>query len=476
VNTLVLRTEVNGDLRVRELLQRVREVCLGAYAHQEVPFEMLVEQLQPERDMSHTPLFQVMLNLLNVSANAGSADGVPVTGDELSVGSLASGEGLASKFDLSLSAQEQNEQLYLWLTYNAELFDESTVRRILGHFQNVFESLVSEPEQRLSELALTSDAERHQMLVEWNETEHEYPREQSVVELFERQVERTPEASALWFSEAELSYAELDRRANQLAHYLQRLGAGPEAKVGIVLERSLELVAAVLGVLKAGAAYVPVEPQQPAARLQQLLTDADVSVVLTHSSLRSQLGQLQTSIVCVDEQWEQFSHERTSAPPRPGDDSQRAEQLLYVMYTSGSTGQPKGVMIQQGGVSNYLAWMQAQYPLGIGDRLLQTTSIGFDVSVRELFWPLLSGAQVVLPRPGEQQDSGRLVELIVNEQITQARFVPAMLQLFLAEERVSECRSLQRVFCGGEALPRALQERFHERLPWVELHNTYGPT
>src|ERR1051326_1510225 len=341
---------------------------------------------------------------------------------------------------------------------------------MLRHFQNLLESLTAQPEQRTSELALMSESERRQLLVECNETKHEYPRE-SVVELFEWQVERTPETSALWFAGRELSYVELDQRANQLGHYLQRLGAGPEVLVGVMLERSFELVVAVLGVLKAGAAYVPLEPQQPAAPLQQMIADAGVNVLLTHSSLRNQLGGIET-VICLDEQWEQISRERESAPRR----NANAQQLMYVMYTSGSTGQPKGVMIEQGGVSNYLAWMQVRYPIDTGDRILQTTSIGFDVSVRELFWPLLSGAQVMLPLPGEQQDSARLIELIVNEQITHARFVPAMLELFLAEPRVTECRSLQRVFCGGEALPRRLQQRFQERLPWVELHNTYGPT
>src|ERR1051326_7523699 len=343
----------------------------------------------------------------------------------------------------------------LQLTCNAAVLFRSQIAALAECYERCLATMVNEPEAEYSRHCLLAAAEQQQLLVEWNETQHEHPRE-GVVELFERQVERTPAASALWFAGSEMSYAELDCRANQLGHYLQRLGVGPEVLVGVMLERSFELVTAVLGVLKAGAAYVPLEPQQPAARLQQMIADAGVKVLLTQSSL----------------QWEQISRERESAPPR----GSAAAQLMYVMYTSGSTGQPKGVMIEQGGVSNYLAWMRERYPIDTGDRILQTTSIAFDVSVRELFWPLLSGAQVVLPSPGEQQDSARLVELIIDEQITHARFVPAMLELFLAEPRVAQCRSLQRVFCGGEALPRRLQQRFQERLPWVELHNTYGPT
>jgi amino acid adenylation domain-containing protein/non-ribosomal peptide synthase protein (TIGR01720 family) len=256
-----------------------------------------------------------------------------------------------------------------------------------------------------------------------------------------------------------------------LGHYLQRRGAAAEVRIGIALERSLELVIAVLAVLKTGAAYVPLELQNPGARLQQQLADAGVTVLLTETRLQGQLAEQGAKVVRLDEEWAEISKESAS-----GVGSEiRPEQLLYVMYTSGSTGRAKGVMITYGGVSNYLGWMKRQYPLAAGARVLQTSSIGFDVSVRELWWPLLSGAQLVLLRDGEQQDSRRLVEIIAAQEITEVRLVPALLQDFLEEPRVAECRSLRRVFSGGEVLPKQLQEQFFVKLG-AELHNTYGPT
>src|SRR6185369_5401038 len=304
VNTLVLRTEVNGELTVRDLLHRVREVCLGAYAHQEVPFEMLVEQLQPERNMSYTPLFQVMLNLLNIStgSNAG-INGSQVRDSQsgqLRVESFSPPAGLTAKYDLTLSAQEQNEQLFVVLTYSTELFDEATIKRMLGHFQNVLEALVSQPEQRLSELTLMSEAERHEVLVEWNETKQKFPCGSSLAMMFAQQVERTPWHIAVVYEDQQLTYRELNARANQLAHYLRSRGAGVEVLVGVCLERSVELMVALLGVLKAGAGYVPLDPGYPAERLQFMCEDAGIGILLSSAKLEGVLPEFSGERILLD--------------------------------------------------------------------------------------------------------------------------------------------------------------------------------
>jgi amino acid adenylation domain-containing protein len=466
VNTLVLRTDVGGNPSFRELLKRVREVTLGAYAHQDVPFEKLVEELQPERSMSHSPLFQVLFSLQNTAQER-----LELPGLELS--SWETGQE-TSKFDLTLGALETQGVMYCTLEYKTDLFESRTIERMLEHFARLLDSIAVDAEQPLSELQMLSQSERHQLLTEFNDTTTEFPRTLCLHQLFEQQVERTPDAVAVVYEEQQLTYRQLNRRANQLAHRLHRLGVTPDALVGVMMERSLELVVALLGILKAGGAYVPLDPDYPQQRLSFMMADAGMNVLLTQHDLLDMLPEERPAIViALDAEAEALASESFVNPPSVVS----GENLAYGIYTSGSTGQPKGALNTHLGICNRLHWMQAAYGLTSADRVLQKTTFSFDVSVWEFFWPLVTGARLVMARPAGHRDSAYLMRVICEQQITTMHFVPSMLQVFLEEEGVESCRrSLKRVVCSGEALPFDLQERFFATLEEVELHNLYGPT
>ncbi len=463
VNTMVFHTDFSGDPSFRELLGRVREVALGAYAHQDVPFEKLVEELQPERSLSHTPLFQMMFILQNAPRLALNLSGLTLKSLEFDSGT--------SQFDVTLSVVEVAEGLQAKLEYNTDLFDAATITRMLKHFQVLLEGVVANPDQKLSELPLLTDGERHQLLAEWNDTAVDYPRDACLHKLFETQVTRTPEAVALVFEEDQLTYGELNRKANQLARYLRKLGVGPEVLVGIMMERSIEMVAGLLGILKAGGAYVPLDPAYPQERLSFMLEDASVPVLLTQQRLSESLPPSDAEVVIIDTLRDVIAEEDVENP----DGSATEDNLAYMIYTSGSTGRPKGALNTHRGICNRLFWMQDAYQLTSADHVLQKTPFSFDVSVWEFFWPLLTGARLVLARPAGHQDSGYLVKLIAEQRITTLHFVPSMLQVFLEESGLESCASLKRVVCSGEALPFELQERFFASLN-AELHNLYGPT
>ena len=464
INTLILRTSLDGNPSVRELLQRVREVCLGAYAHQDVPFEKLVEELQPERNLSHSPLFQVLFVLQYAGKETEQVNALTLT--------PLKAETETSKFDLTLMIEESEIGLMCGIEYNTDLFDASTMQRMLGHYATLLEGFVANPAQPISELSLLTTAERNQVVNEWNDTFRDYGPAVPLHEMFEAQARRTPEAIAVVFEDQRLTYAELNEKANQLAHHLRSLGAGAESRVGVMLERSPELVISLLAALKAGGAYVPLDPDYPQERLAFMLDDSQVQVLLTESRFRDSIANAQCAIVSLNTDYEEIASQSKEKPvERIADDN-----LAYVIYTSGSTGKPKGAMNTHAAIYNRLCWMQEAYQLTPVDRVLQKTPFSFDVSVWEFFWPLMTGASLVLARPGGHRDSAYLVELIKQQQITTLHFVPPMLQVFLAEEGVETCGSLRRVICSGEALPRELQDRFFTKLRRVELHNLYGPT
>jgi amino acid adenylation domain-containing protein len=362
-------------------------------------------------------------------------------------------------------------ELLLRILYDRGRFDDLNIERMLGHLKTLLEGMVEEPHSRLANLPILTAAESHQLLVEWNQTRVEYAQDTSVHELFETQVERTPDAIAVSFEGEHLTYQALNQQANQLANHLQKLGVGPETLVGVYMERSLEMVIALLGILKAGGAYVPFDPEYPVDRVSFMLEDTQVLVLLTQERLVSQLPKHRATAICLDSDWETLDHETTNNPAR----GVSPENLSYVIFTSGSTGRPKGVMNTHRSVCNRLIWMQQMYRLGELDRVLQKTPISFDVSVWEFFWPLLAGARLVLARPGGHRDNDYLIKLIADQGITTIHFVPSMLQLFLEESGLEGCHSLKRVICSGEALTYDLQQRFFERLE-ATLYNLYGPT
>ncbi|MFN2445978.1 MAG: amino acid adenylation domain-containing protein [Vicinamibacterales bacterium] len=462
-DSLALRTDLSGDPSVRELLQRVRDVAVKAYAHQDVPFAKIVEEIQPDRRPSHSPVFQVMFVLQN-----GERARLELPG--LTLESIAVDTGTA-KFDLMLDVVETADGLSCTFEYNTDLFEAATIRRWLGHFQTLLQGIVSHPGQTVSRVPLLSETERTRLLVEWNQTARDYPKDQCLHELFEAQVARTPDAVALVFDKEQVSYRELNRRADRLGHYLRELGVQPDGLVGLCMERSVELVVALLGILKAGGAYVPLDPSYPRDRLSFMLADADVPVLLTQPHLRAIFSSVTGKVVCLERGGKLWPHgEQTGKPV-----GITPNHLAYVIYTSGSTGRPKGAMNTHKGVCNRLLWMQEEYQLREDDRVLQKTPFSFDVSVWEFFWPLITGARLVVARPGVHQDPRALASLMREEGITTLHFVPSMLQVFLEQPDLDPGPSLRRVICSGEALPAELQRRFFSRLT-AELHNLYGPT
>ena len=363
------------------------------------------------------------------------------------------------------------DELCVQIEYDRTRFDRPTVTRMLTHVKTLLESMLRERHQRLSDLTPISEEESHQLLVEWNDTNKEYAERSVLHELFESQTRRTPDALAVVCGEQQLTYSELNSRANQLARYLQECGVGPDVLVGVCMERSLDMVVALYGVLKAGGAYVPIDPDYPHERVAFMLQDAEVPILLTQSKLVSRLPSHKGRLVCLDSDWKQVAC-KSAGNPAP---TTSPENLAYVIYTSGSTGRPKGAMNTHRGICNRLLWMQDRYHLTEADRVLQKTPFSFDVSVWEFFWPLLVGARLVVAKPGGHMDPAYLIRLITELQITVLHFVPSMLSVFLEEPEVEGCRSLRHVICSGEALPFDLQERFFQRLP-AQLHNLYGPT
>ena len=462
INTLVLRTDLSGNPSFRALLRQVKEMTLGAFAHQDVPFEKLVEELQPERDLSHTPLVQVMFALQNTPESALDLPGLTLAGVEADNGT--------ARFDLALNAWETEHGVAGFLRYKSDLFDAASVERLLGHFQNLLASIVLNPDARVDELKLLTAAEQKQLQV-WNATEADYASEHLLHLLFEEQGRRTPDAVAVVFGDEQVSYGELNRRANQLARYLQRRGVGPDALVAVCLERSVEMVVALLGVLKAGGAYVPLDPAYPRERLAFMLDDCGARVLITQEHLRETVPHTEAQVLCLDAEWPVVAAESTEQTQT----AVAPEHLAYVIYTSGSTGRPKGAMNTHRAVCNRLLWMQEAYGLDHSDAVLQKTPFSFDVSVWELFWPLITGARLVMARPGGHKDAAYLVATIARARITTLHFVPSMLQVFLAERDLAGCAPLRRVVCSGEALSFELQEKFFARLD-AELHNLYGPT
>ncbi|WP_301542273.1 non-ribosomal peptide synthetase [Pyxidicoccus fallax] len=459
-NTLVLRARVEDPASFLHLLRQVKEVALGAYAHQDVPFERLVEELQPARDMSRGPLFQVMFTLQNAPTTAARGMGLALHPLEV--------DNPTIKFDLELCLGETPNGLTGMLRYNTDLFDGATVARMAQHFRVLVEALVSRPEAPLASISLLTGAERQQVLVDWNATATTFPEDACVHERVAAWARSTPDAVAVESDDARLTYRELDARANQLARALLRRGVRPGDCVALCVQRAPEMVVGLLGILKAGAAYVPLAPDYPRERLAFMLQDSGARVLLTRQALLGLLPE-GTDVLCLDDA---SLREDTRAP----DVAVSASDAAYVIYTSGSTGQPKGVVIPHGALVNHMAWFLSAFGITAGDRVLQKTPLSFDASVWECWASLLVGAPLVLAPPDAHRDPAELVACVVRQRITVLQVVPSMLRFMLEEEGLRSATHLRWLFCGGEALASELATRPRALLPQTRLVNLYGPT
>ncbi|NOJ91950.1 amino acid adenylation domain-containing protein, partial [Corallococcus coralloides] len=464
VNTLVLRAQVDGEKSFRELLKQVRGTVLGAYEHQEVPFEKLVEALQPERSLSHTPLFQSLLALQNTPEGEAQLPGLTMKPLELEI--------RTSKFDVSVFFTETAQGLSGAVEYSTELFEAATVRRMVEHLRVLLESVVAKPEEAVGRLPMLTEAERQQVLVAWNPTATKSPRDMSVHARFEAQAKRTPDAMALKLAEGggTLTYGELEAKANQLAHHLRSQGVKRGTRVGVYVERSWEMVAGLLAILKAGGAYVPVDRNYPAERTALLLGDAGVSVTLTQRSLVEKLPSSAGTPLLLDAAWSEIAHQPVSAPQV----EVSAEDLAYVMFTSGSTGRPKGVSVPHRGITRLVVGNDF-LRFGPEEVWLQLAPVAFDASTLELWGALLHGAKLVLAPP-HAQTLEELGTLLKQERIS-TLWLTAALYEQMALHQVDALSGVAQVLAGGDVLPAQRVREHLKRLPQgAVLVNGYGPT
>jgi amino acid adenylation domain-containing protein len=457
VNTLALRTDCSGNPSFRTLLGRVREMALEAYTHQDLPFEKLVEALQPERDLSHHPLFQVMLVLQNTPLPLVQLPDLTLSLPDIDTGT--------AKFDLTLFIEDTDQGLKEILEYNTALFDAGTITRMCGHFQTLLTGIVADPDQHVSTLPLMTPTERHQILIEWNDTRAGDAKESCIHQLFEAQLEQTPEAVAVVWAEQKFTYSDLNTRANQLAHYLRKHGVGPEVLVGICVERSIEMIVGLLGILKAGGAYVPLDATYPRERLAFMLEDARVPVLLTQRRLVERLPAQGVEIVCLDADWEVISRESKENPTS----SATADNLAYVIYTSGSTGKPKGVAIQHRSTVAFVDWAKAVFSPQDLTAVLAATSICFDLSVFEFFVPLSCGGRVILA-----ENALQLPTLPAATDVTLINTVPSAIAELLRVGGVPA--SVRTVNLAGEPLHHGLVQQLYQQDTIQQVFNLYGPT
>lgn len=462
VNFLPLRTRLHANLRFNELLSETKVTVLDGYDHYQVAFGRILQMLKIERDMSRLPLVEAIFNL----DKDGEAPGFSHLNSK-----IAQAPKRAANFDLFFNINEIEGELVVDCDYSSKLFDESTIRRWIAHFETLLAGIAANPYARISDLPLLTSEQRHQMLVEWNNTQQVYP-EQTVCELFEAQVERTPNAVAVTFPSMagaeQLTYQALNQQANQLAHHLQALGVGPETLVGLAVERGTEMLVGMLAILKAGGAYVPIDPAYPVGRIAHMLSDSQAKVLLIQQKLSQALPAHQAQVVYIDS----MAQEWQNLPDTPPQVGATPDNLAYIIYTSGSTGKPKGVQVPHRGLTNFLSSMAQAPGLTQDDILLAVTTLSFDIAGLELFLPLTVGAQVVIASREVATDGFRLQALLSSSSATVMQATPATWRLLLAAGWQNEEQI--KILCGGEALPQALAEQLLSQ--GSELWNMYGPT
>ncbi|HWP43817.1 MAG TPA: amino acid adenylation domain-containing protein, partial [Blastocatellia bacterium] len=457
INTLVMRSDLSGNPTFRELVGRVKNTALEAYDHQDVPFETLVQELQPDRDPSRTPIFQVVFILQNAPDNGLQLPGLNI--------SLITSDSGTAKFDLTLGMIEAGERLFASMEYNTDLFDDETISRMLSHFQAIIEAVAADPETRIAELPLLSDDEMNRMLVEWNETGLRIDPNRLLHELVEEQAEQTPERVAVISRGEQISYVELNERANQLGHYLRSRGVGPEVRVGLCIERGVNMVVGLLGILKAGGAYVPLDPAYPAHRLRYVIEDADVRLIVTDSRLKDSLPADQVEVILIDRQWEQVSRESRQ---RVGI-GVVSENLAYLIYTSGTTGRPKGVAIEHRSAAAFIQWAREEFEDRFLAGVLASTSLCFDLSVFEIFAPLSRGGKVIVA-----ENALALADIEERNEVSLINTVPSAMAELVRLEAIPE--SVKAVNLAGEALQRRLVEEIYDQSSVEVVRNLYGPS
>lgn len=459
-NNIVLRTIFNEGTKFNELLRQVKRVTLEAYSNQDVPFEKLVEELHVERDMSRNPLFQVLFSLQNT----------PLPGlefSEMDVSSIGIDSGYA-RFDLAVDICESGEGLMIEFEYNTDLFSDDTITRIAGHYKQLLDSIIKNPDKILEGLEILSREEKNTLIYKWNKTKEDYGDIKSWIQLFEKQADRTPDAVAVICGKHNLSYRELDERSNRLAHYLISNGVGSESIVGIYIDRSIEMLVGLLGIHKAEAAYLPMDPIFPADRLAYMLEDAHVNIILSETKLSGALPDCSAKIICLDAEWDIISDFSAEKPA----DRSNAHNLAYLIYTSGSTGKPKGVQIEQCSLINFLMSMVKKTELNERDALLAVTTLSFDIAGLELYLPLICGARVVIAERDDVTDGSRLAEMLQEHGIGIMQATPATWKLLIDSGWTGSSRL--KILCGGEALPGDLANQLLDRCSM--LFNVYGPT
>ncbi len=477
INPVAIRGDFSENPPFKILLNQIKKKVLGAISNQDFPFALIVERLLQRRDPSRSPVFQTFFGLQKVQQNdeiqemivPGNKD-VRINWGKLILESfeITQQEG---QFDLTVEFVEGKKLFSGVFKYNTDLFEADTIKKMIEHFKNLLQNIVSNTEKKISELQMLSDEEKNLILNKWNDTDFVFNNFNCVHKLIEEQTFKTPDSVAVVFEGETISYDELNKRSNQLANYLNRLGVYPETLVGLCVERSIEMVVGILGILKAGGAYIPIDISYPQSRIEFMISNSNAKILITQKSIAVSLPENISKVVLIDEDWKQISNESSAN----FDSKVTLDNLAYVIYTSGSTGLPKGAMITHRSLSNHMLWMKEDFGFDSSDSVLQKTPFSFDASVWEFYLPLLTGGRLIIAKPDGHMDMAYLIETIQKNNISVLQLVPAVLRMLFDEQGIENCESLKTVFCGGEALTFDLTKKLFEKLN-VNLYNLYGPT